>query len=103
MAGTMPMRSMWPAWETGQRCRVHTIRTQSAIRHGIGITARRQIVQRDDMTDLQAVIMNDDAVDDELQDGLFVGEGGLVQPAADAFAQGRQISQNLLCPGALAV
>src|SRR3712207_48248 len=37
---------------TWQRCRVHTIRTQSAIRLGGALTARRRATQRDDMADL---------------------------------------------------
>ncbi|WP_448190482.1 IS256 family transposase, partial [Azospirillum sp. sgz301742] len=47
---------------TWQRCRVHTIRTQSTIRPGRRhrLVPRRRVVQRDDMADLQAVVMNDD-------------------------------------------
>src|SRR3954466_8527708 len=58
---------------TVQTCIIHTIRTQSTIL-GRGVRApRRRIAQRDDMADLQAVLMNDDALDDKLQDGLLVG------------------------------
>ena len=58
-----------------QRCRVQTIRTQSTIRLvGRPVPAGRWAAQRDDVADLQAVFMNDDAVNDELQDDLLVGE-----------------------------
>jgi putative transposase len=70
-----------------QTCIVHTIRTQSSIRLGRGVAWCA--AQRDDMADLQTAVADDDALDDELQDGLFVGERGLVQPGLDAFAEGR--------------
>ena len=41
------------------------------------------------MADLQTAVADDDALDDELQDGLFVGERGLGEPGLDAFAEGR--------------
>ena len=47
---------------TWQRCRVHTIRTQSAVRFGEAPTPRRSTVQRDDMADLQAALVHDDAL-----------------------------------------
>jgi transposase-like protein len=89
---------------TWQRCRVHTIRTQSTIRPGRRhrLAPRRRVVQRDDMADLQAVVMNDDALDDELQDRLLVGERGIRQPAPNAPAERRQVSDDLLRLGALA-
>src|SRR5690242_490506 len=53
---------------TWQRCRVHTIRAQSTI-FGRGIRAPGWwIAQRDDMANLQTILMNDDALNDELQD-----------------------------------
>jgi hypothetical protein len=54
------------------------------------------------VADLQTVLVDDDALDDELQDRLLLGEGGLVQPAAHAFAERGQIEQDLLGLGALA-
>jgi hypothetical protein len=80
---------------------VHTIRTQSIIRLGEAPTPRRWAVQRDDMADLQAALVNDDALDDELQHRLLLGERGLVQPATHPFAEGAQIGQYRLCLGAL--
>jgi transposase-like protein len=72
-----------------QRCRVHTIRTQSTIELvGGAVPAGRRIAQRDDMADLQAALVHDDALDDELQDGLLVGERSMVEPAADPRAEG---------------
>ena len=67
-----------------QRCRVHTIRTQSTTGLiGRSMPARWRAVQRNDMADLQAAFMNDDALDDELQDGLLVGEARRVEAAAE--------------------
>jgi hypothetical protein len=66
---------------------VHTFRTQSTILDwGVRAPGRR-IAQQDDMADLQTVLMNDDALGDELQDGLLVGETGLVQAAVQARAE----------------
>jgi transposase len=81
---------------------VHTIRTQSTIRLRGPLAPRRRAVQRDDMADLQAALVNDDALDHEVQHRLLVGERGLVQPAAHPFAERCQVSQHLLRPGALA-
>lgn len=94
------LAAVWPQ-ALVQRCTVHTIRTQSTIRVRGGITSRGRAVQRDDMADLKAVIMDDDALDNELQDGLLIGEGGLVQPSANALAERRQVRQHLLCLGTL--
>ena len=81
---------------------VHTIRTQSTIRLCGLLAPRRGAVQRDDMPDLQAALVNDDALDHELQHRLLVGERGLVQPAAHPFAERGQVGQHPLRPGALA-
>jgi hypothetical protein len=48
------------------------------------------------MADLQAAIVHDDALDDELQDGLLVGKARLIEPAADAIAEGGQIMEHRL-------
>src|SRR4051794_38020177 len=72
------------------RCAVHTIRTQSTIRLREALTPRRGAAQGDDMADLQAAIADDDALDDELQDGLLLGQRRLVQAAADAGAERRR-------------
>src|SRR4051795_1004341 len=74
-----------------QRCAVHTIRTQSTVRLREALTPRRGAAQGDDMADLQAAIADDDALDDELQDRLLVGQRRLVQAAADAGAERRQV------------
>jgi putative transposase len=76
---------------TVQTCIVHTIRTQSAIRLREALTPRRGAAQGDDMADLQAAIADDDALDHELQDRLLVGQRRLVQAAADAGAERRQV------------
>ena len=57
-----------------QRCWFHTIRTQSDIRLGRGVAPRRGTMQRDDMSDLQIVLTDDDPLDDELQDDLPILE-----------------------------
>jgi hypothetical protein len=45
--------------------------------------------------------VDDDALDDELQDGLLVGERGVVEPAAHARAERRQVRQDLAGLGPL--
>jgi hypothetical protein len=73
---------------TWQRCRVHTIRTQSTIRLiGRPVPAWRWAAQGDDMADLQAAVADDDALDGELQDRLLVGERRRLQAPADAGAE----------------
>jgi hypothetical protein len=77
-------------------CWVHTIRTQSEFRGRRYTDAGRRAAQGNDMVDLQAVLMNDDALDHELQDRLPLGDAGRVQPGADAFAERGQTRQRLL-------
>ena len=80
-----------------QRCRVHTIRTQSTAGVvGRPVPAGRWAAQRDDVADLQAAFVDDDALDDELQDGLLVGKARLVEAAADPVAEGGQVMQHRL-------
>jgi transposase-like protein len=74
-----------------QRCYVHTIRTQSTILSRGILASEHWTVQRDDMTDLQTVLMNDDAFDDQLQDSLPIGKAGLVQTAVQARAERGEI------------
>src|ERR671928_1500187 len=74
---------------THQRCRVHTIRTQLHARPRWDGVARRWTSQRDDMTDLQCTLTNDDPLDYELQDRLPVGECRRIEPRANARAEGR--------------
>jgi putative transposase len=83
------LAALWPE-ALVQRCTVHTIRTQSTIRLREALTPRRGAAQGDDMADLQAAIADDDALDDELQEGLLLGQRRLVQAAADAGAERRQ-------------
>jgi len=82
---------------TWQRCRVHTIRTQSTVRLvGRPVPAGRWAAQRDDVADLQAAFVDDDALDDELQEDLLVGKARLLEAAADPVAKGGQIVQHRL-------
>src|SRR3954470_10629029 len=74
----------------------HTIRTQSTVRLGEAITPRRWTVQRDDMADLQAVLVHDDALDDELQNRLSVGKARLPEAAAHTLAEGGHVAQHRL-------
>src|SRR3954447_15350494 len=87
------LAALWPEVPT-QRCTVHTIRTQSTVCPPGSLTTGRWAVQRDDMTDLQAALVNDDALDDEPQDRLLVGEARLVETAADPIAEGGQVAQH---------
>ena len=83
---------------TWQRCRVHTIRTQSTVRIvGCSVSARRWAVQWDDVADLQAAVVDDDALDDELQRDLLVGKARLLKAATDPVAKSSQIVQHRPC------
>ena len=48
------------------------------------------------MTDLQAAVANNDALDHQLQDGLLVSECRLIQAGSDALAKGRQVGSHRL-------
>src|SRR5215217_3412330 len=85
-------------------CWAQTIRTQSGIgRHGGAGWAVGQvgIAQRDDMADLQRALMDDDALDDELQDSLALAEAGILEPRADPFAERGHVRQHGLSTDAL--
>jgi len=75
-----------------QRCRVHTVRTQSLRRSRGAAAAGRRWAQGDDMADLQPAVADDDALDQQLQDRLLVGEAGLVEAATHAAAELRKIA-----------
>jgi transposase len=76
-------------------CWTHTIRTQSHF--GRGRIPWRMPLQRDDMLDLQAIVVNDDTLDDQLQDSLaFDDAGGGLQPGADTLRESCQAGQHLL-------
>jgi putative transposase len=79
-----------------QRCRVHTIRTQWRIGGGRPAGAWRSGWQWNDMTDLQAAVAGDDALDDQLQDRLLVGECRLVEAGSDTLAKCRQVGSHRL-------
>ena len=83
------LTALWPD-VPAQRCAVHTIRTQSTVCPPGSLTTGRWAAQGDDMADLQAAVADDDALDDELQDRLLVGERRFLQAAADAGAERRQ-------------
>jgi hypothetical protein len=89
------LAALWPD-VPAQRCRVHTIRTQSCGGPDWTVAVRGWGTQWDDMADLQAAIAHDDALDDELQDRLLLGQGRIVQPAADAIAERRHIGPHCL-------
>jgi hypothetical protein len=77
----------------------HTIRTQSP--YGLRLLASRVCVrpaQRDDMLDLQSVVVDDDALDHQPQDGLTLGAIGGLQSGADALAERDQAGERLLGP-----
>jgi hypothetical protein len=78
-----------------QRCQVHTIRTQSSNWCRIVAAPWPRTAQCHDMADLQCVFFNDDALDDELEDGLQLGKRGVLQSCRDAFAKGCQACHHL--------
>ena len=80
---------------TWQRCRVHTIRTQSAIRRTLA-TQRHVALQRDHMADLQGVLAHYNALDQQLQERLFLGEAEMIQTFPDVLAESRQAGQDFL-------
>ncbi len=53
------------------------------------------------MANLQAVVVNDDALDDELQECLFVGGRSLVQPILNPLTKRCQVRHHRLGLGAL--
>jgi putative transposase len=80
------LAALWPA-VPAQRCTVHTVRTQSLRRSRGAAAAGRRWAQGDDMADLQPAVADDDALDQQLQDLLLVGEAGLVEAATHAGAE----------------
>jgi hypothetical protein len=84
-----------------QRCWFHTIRTQSDIRLGRGVAPRRGTMQRDDMSDLQIVLTDDDPLDDELQDDLPILECSFLQSLSDAITKGGEARHYFLSMGVL--
>src|SRR3954466_7007635 len=95
------LEEVWPKTRS-QRCWVHTIRTQ--LRSGLpwAVSARLRGAQWDDMADLQTAVADDDALDDELQDRLLVGERRLVQAGVNAITKRLQAGANGLGLEALA-
>jgi transposase len=79
---------------TEAACWAHTIRTQSNF--GRRRIPRCMPLQRDDMLDLQAIVMNDDALDNQLQNSLAFGDADGLQPGADALRERCQAGQYLL-------
>ena len=75
---------------TWQRCRVHTIRTQSVGGRDRATAARLRRAEGNDMADLQSAVADDDALDHQLQDRLLVVERRLIEAGADAGAERRQ-------------
>jgi len=86
---------------TWQRCRVHTIRTQSSNWVSSALTSRRRAAQGNDMMDLQAAVVDDDAFDDQLQESLSVHKRGILQPDLNPLAERPQIGHHRLCLAAL--
>jgi putative transposase len=80
-----------------QRCRTHTIRTQSPDRLTRRVVHRgRTVAERDHVTDLQRMFPDNDALDEQIQQRLFVFEGGLRQMRPDPLTKRGQAGQHLL-------
>ena len=88
-----------------QRCRVHTVRTQSRnsrrpqvgcwCRAGRGGSGRRAVrAQWDDVTHLQVVVVDDATVDQQRQDGLLVGHRSVGEAGAHPRAERPEIRQH---------
>ena len=54
------------------------------------------VSQRDDMLDLQVVVVDGDALDHQLQECLAIGNARILQSCADAFAERCQAVQHVL-------
>ncbi len=89
------LASLWPD-VPAQRCTVHTIRTQPLRRSGLAAAAWWRRAQGDDMADFQPAVADDDALDQQLQDRLLVGEARLVEAATHAAAELRQVRADRL-------
>jgi hypothetical protein len=48
------------------------------------------------MLDLQGVVVNDDTLDNQPQDGLALGDAGSFQPGADTFTERGEVRKRLL-------
>jgi hypothetical protein len=82
------------AW---QRCRVHTIRTQSPDRLSRRVPVRRRaMAERDHVADLQRIFADDNAFDHQIQQDLPLFERRVLQARADALAKCSQAGQHLL-------
>ena len=77
-----------------QRCRVHTIRTQSPDCLTAG---RRAVAEWDHVADLQRMFSDDDALDEQVQQHLPLFKRGFGEARADALAERGQAGQHLLC------
>jgi hypothetical protein len=76
----------------------HTVRTQSHFRRlGTGRTRRRAgLAQRDNMPHLQVILVNHDALDQQLQDRLLLFKGCGACTPRNARAERPQIGQHHL-------
>jgi transposase len=82
-------------------CLAHTIRTQSRFDDRACFGAGGGTAQGDDMLDLQCVVMDDDALDDQLQNGLAFDYARSVQSRLDPFTERGQARQRFLGLNAL--
>ena len=97
---------------TWQRCRVHTIRTQSHVwrcwwvgRRGRWRLSRHRCIlaaQGDDVADLQVVVVDDDTLDQQRQDGPPVGHRRRRQAGAHPRAECLEIPEHRPGVGAFA-
>jgi transposase-like protein len=80
-----------------QRCRTHTIRTQSPDRLSRRVPVRRRaMAEWDHVADLQRIFADDNAFDHQIQQDLPLFERRVIQARADALAKCSQAGQHLL-------
>jgi hypothetical protein len=80
-----------------QRCRTHTIRTQSPDSFSRSWFSRRRAMdERDHVADLQRMFSDDDPLDQQVQQRLFVIESRFRQTRPDPIAERGQVGQHLL-------
>jgi hypothetical protein len=76
-----------------------TVRTQSSIR-GVRRLERRTAARLgwtaewDDMANFQRVLPHNNALDQQFQDRALLGEGGVLEPAADPLAETREVAEH---------
>jgi hypothetical protein len=71
-----------------------TARTQSGGEHVRAACRIGWASERDDVVDLQRVLVHDDALDEQLQESLLLRDGRRVEPLTDPGTEGRDVRED---------